>query len=660
MKRQIIGWGATLLLLGPAAAFAQTTPERIGAMTLDELMKLEVTTVTRLPQARLLAPASVFILTQDDIRRTGSTTLVELLRFVPGVHVAQIDGNKWAMGSRGFTDRLARAMLVLIDGRAVYSPLFAGTYWEVQDVPLEDIERIEVVRGPGGALWGANAVTGVVNIIRKTAAASKGLNVNLRSGTEDPAVIDAGFGGSRGEKFQYRISGKLNMRSPQSNPLGLEYDHATFGIVGARADWDTSHGAMTLQGDVYRSVIGERDNMTTYVPPTSQAIVTDDPLSGGNVLFRWTTRAQDPRSPRVQAYYDRSARSELVFGERQNVADVDYQQGAVHGRHDLLWGGGYRLVAGFTDTEGTLKFTPPNRTDNLVTGFVQDAIRLVPERLSLIAGLKAEHNDYSGQEWQPSARLIWTLSQANALSISATRAVRTPSRVERDFESGSLLTPAGPTFVRLTPNPAFDSEEIVAYEASLVSMPHPRLLTTVSLFRNQHDNVLSTELGTTFVETDSDGSRVIVPVSFGNGLHGYSYGLEVTADFRATSWCRITTNYSGLRFFLSRKPGSVDLTQEARAEGGSPRHQVETTASIKLPGPFTVDWFLRYVSAIPAFGVKSYATSNLRFEWAMNDRVALFAVGRNLHQATHAEFNDGSNGTFGIQRAALAGLLWRR
>jgi iron complex outermembrane receptor protein len=660
MRVRRIDLSVMLLLALPVMATAQTTPGRIGAMTLAELMALEVTTVMRLPQARLEAPASVFVVTQDDIRRSGATTLVDVLRSVPGVHVAQIDGNKWAMGIRGFTDRLARAMLVLIDGRAVYSPLFAGTYWEVQDLPLADIERIEVVRGPGGALWGANAVTGIVNIIRKTAAASQGLNLGLTSGTENPAVIALGFGGSRGATFQYRVSGKLNMRSPQTNPLGLEYDDQQFAQAGARGDWDTSRGAITLQGDVYHAMMGARDTRTTYAPPTSEAVVTDDPLSGGNVLFRWTTRPGDPGSPRLQAYYDRSARTELVFAERQHVADVDFQQGAVRGRHNLLWGGGYRLVAGFTDTSGTLHFTPQNRTDSLVTAFVQDAIRLVPARLSFIAGLKAERNTYSGVEWQPSARLLWTVSQATALSVSAMRAVRTPSRVERDFESGSLLTPAVPTFVRLVPNPSFESERALTYEASLVTMPHPRLSTTVSLFRNEHDNVLSTELGPTFVETDSDGSRVIVPVSFGNGLKGHSAGLEVTADVRAAAWFRFTANYSGLRFFLSRTAGSADLTQEIRAEGGSPRHQVQATATINLPNRVTIDGAFRYVSALPAVDISSYAAPTLRVEWALNDGITLFAVGRDLHRAAHPEFPDGSNGTFGIQRAALVGLRVRR
>ena len=659
MKERWMGVLVLALLAVPSAAMAQAT-EKLGALSIEELMNLDVVTVTRVPQARLSAPASASIVTGDDIRRSGATTLAEVLRMVPGVHVAQIDGNKWAIGIRGFTDRLSRAMLVLIDGRAVYSPLFAGTYWEVVDLPLDDIERIEVVRGPGGALWGANAVTGIINIIRKRPSASQGFAMQLQSGTEDPAVAAIRFGGARGPGFQYRVSGKTLQRSPQASPLGLGYDDAFFGQVGARADWETNRGAITLQGDLYRTVIGQRDSLASYVPPSSVAIVSHDPLAGGNVLFRWTAAASDPRSAQVQVYFDRTTRSELVFAERQHVGDVDYQQGTILGRHDLLWGAGYRVVAGHTDTAGTLRFTPPDRTDHLFTGFLQDELRIVPNRFSIIAGVKAERNDYSGLEWQPNARAVWTVSPAHALSFSATRAVRTPSRVEHDFATGNLVSPSGPTFVRLSPNPAFVAEELITAEASLVSMPHPKVLTTLSVFRNEHDHVLSAELGATFVETDSNGSRTIVPVLFGNGLRGHSQGLEATADVRIASRWRLTANYSGLRFFLSRKPGGTDISQEARGEGGSPRHQVQVSTTVALPGRVSVDWFLRYVSALPAVGVPAYSTSNLRVEWRVNTRVSLFVAGRNLHHAAHTEFSDGANGQFGIQRAGLIGLTWSR
>lgn len=648
----------TAALPYPAAAQTAGTDQDLRAMSLEQLMGVPVSVTSRVPQSRLTAPASVTIITSDEIRQSGAITLPEVLRMVPGLHVAQIDGNKWAMGIRGFTDRLARAMLVMIDGRAVYSPLFAGTYWEVQDIPLVDIDRIEVVRGPGGSLWGANAVTGIVNIVRKSAAASVGTAVLARTGTEDPLAVALSHGG--GTRVQYRVSGKVAMRSPQENPRFQEYDDARVMQGGARLEWQNTAGAFIVQGDAYRTVIGQRDTFTTFVPASRRDEVTDDTLLGGNLLWRWTRRPADPRTLQVEGYYDYSSRTELVFSERQHILDLDLQQGTLRGRHGLLWGAGLRHIKGATITRGTLSFNPPSRTDLLYSAFVQDEVTLIPERLSLTAGTKLEHNDYSGFEWQPSARLAWTASSSTAVSISIARAVRTPSRVEQDFTTGSLVNPAQPTFVRLNPNPAFRSEELTALEGSLIAMPHPKWLTTVAVFRNRHDYVLSAEVGGAFLETDANGSRVIVPITFGNGLRGRSYGVEITNDVRPTSWWRTSVNYSWLRMHMDRRPGSIDTSQQVRNEGGSPRHQLQMATTLHLPGRVRVDWFLRALSGLPALNLKGYTTSNATIDWAINSRASVYVQGRNLHQAGHPEFTDGANGTFQIQRAFVVGLRLTR
>jgi iron complex outermembrane receptor protein len=646
-------------LLMSAEAGAQTSMQAqdLRSLTLEQLMGVPVTVTNRVPQSRLTTPASVFVMTSDEIRQSGATTLPEVLRMVPGIHVAQIDGNKWAIGIRGFTDRLARAMLVLIDGRPVYSPLFAGTYWEVQDFPLSDIERIEVVRGPGGSLWGANAVTGVVNIVRKTAAASSGTTVNVRAGTEDPFTLGASHGG--GQRLQYRVSGKIATRSPQTNPLGLEYDDARLLQMGGRVEWQNAAGAFMVQGDAYRTVIGQRDSLVSFVPPSRRDEITDDTLTGANLMARWTRRPSDPRSLQVQAFYDHTTREELVFSEQQHVFDVDLQQGVRRGRHSLLWGAGFRHIDGRTQTRGTLAFTTPDRADQLYTAFVQDEMALVRDRLTFTAGTKVEHNAYSGVEWQPSGRLAWTVSPSTAVSVSLARAVRTPSRVEHDFSTGNLVSPV-PVFVRLTPNPQFRPEELTALEGSVVTMPLPNLLTTVAVFRNRHDHVLSGELFPPVVESGTFGARVVLPIIFGNSLEGHSYGVEVTNDVRPTSWWRTTLNYSWLRVHLQKKPGSLDASQEARGEGGSPRHQLQLATTWHLPGRVTVDWFLRGLSRLPALRLPGYVTSNLRVDWAFTNEAGVFVQGRNLHHAGHPEFSDGSNGVFNIQRAFVVGLRWTR
>jgi len=648
---------AWLLMAQPAAA--QSVPPDLKTLTLQELMDLSVDTPARVPQSRLHASPSVFVVTEDDIRRSGANSIPELLRLVPGLHVAQIDGNKWAIGIRGFTDRLARAMLVMIDGRAVYSPLFAGTYWEVQDLPLHDIARIEVVRGPGGALWGANAVTGIINIIRKSAAETPGVAVRVGAGTSDTAVVAARYGAAA-SGVHYRFSGKAAARAPQDTPGPVDYDDARLWQFGARADWTRGLGSFTAQGDVYRTVIGQQDTLTTYSPPATVTHVTDDALSGGNVLLRWTAKESDPRSLSVKAYLDRSSRTELSFRETQHVVDIDLQQGLIKGRHGLLWGTGYRYVDGRTEVAGSLRFFPANRADHLFTAFAQDEVRLIADRLALTVGTKVEHNDYSGVEWQPGARLMWTPSPAHALSFSVTRAVRTPSRVEHDFETGSLASPEGPLFVRLQRNQEFEPEELLAFEAGVVTMPHPKLLITAAAFRNQHDRVLSLELAPRFVETDAQGTREIIPVTFGNGLQGHSQGVEVSADLRPTGWLRTNVSYSNLRVRLSRRPGSNDAGQEARAEGVSPRHQVQAGVSLQLPRQMSLDWFFRHVSDLPAVRVPAYSTSNLTIRVPVNRSWSVQLTGRNLHSASHLEFAESANVLVGIRRSVFVALRWSR
>jgi iron complex outermembrane receptor protein len=549
-------------------------------------------------------------------------------------------------------------MLVMIDGRAVYSPLFAGTYWEVQDIPLSDIERIEVVRGPGRALWGANAVTGTINIIRKTANQSAGTSVVVGSGTSDPYHLTGSYGGAQ-PGFGYRVSGKVAGRAPQQTPGGLDYDDARTLQGGARVDWARGQGAFTVQGDVYRLVIGQRDTLTTYAPPATVTRITDDTLTGGNVLLRWQRRASNPRSLRVQAYYDRTTRSELSFGEQQNVLDLDVQQGMTLGRHGLLFGTGYRRIDGQTDAKGSLRFYPPDRIDHLYTGFAQDDVNLWRDRVTLTIGTKFEHNGYSGAEWQPGARLQWNAAKAYAVSVSANRSVRTPSRVEHDFETGSLVS-QGPTFVRLLPNPRFESEVLNAFEAGLIATPHPKVLFTAAGFYNRHERILSLEAEPSFVEADGGGTRVIVPVRFANGLRGTSKGIELTSDVRPASWLQTTLNYSGLWIRMDRRSGSKDLGQERRLEEMSPRHQVQATARVALPGDTTVDWFLRYVSALPVLSVPAYATSNVTLRVALNRGLSVLVSGRNLHSASHLEFAEGGNGVIRIRRSVYVGLRWTR
>lgn len=648
-----------LALMGVAApAQAQTTADALKRMSLEDMMNIEVSTVSRAPQRMANIPAAVHVVTRDDIRRSGVVTLPEALRLAPGVQVARIDGARYAIGIRGFADRLARSMLVMIDGRAVYSSLFAGTYWEVQDVLLEDVERIEVIRGPGGTLWGANAVNGIINIVTVHSRDTQGTVVRGAVGGELRGLGSARFGGAASDTFTYRVYGKTTGHHPQLHDDGADYDEFRSLQAGARTDWTSGSQSLTVQGDVYSVRLGQRTAVLTDSFPFSRTDTRRAPLSGGNVLARWIAASGLDGSVQLQAYYDRTSRDERPVAETRDTIDVDFQQtGTVATRHALVWGVGYRRSSGRIRAVAPTAFTPQTRSDNLFSAFVQDDVSLIGNRLRAVAGVKVEHNDYSGMEVQPSARLIWHASAKDTLVGSVTRAVRTPSRVETDYTTMSVANPAVPAFVRLLPNPDFRAEELIAYELGYRTQAAPNAYVTFSGFFNHLDHMLSTDLLATVVET-SPTPRLILPVTFRNGIEGQSHGFEVTGDVRPLSWWRWTGHYSYARVQVSKKPGSADVSQERRYENLVPRHQAYLHASVDLPGAVEIDWAVRYVSRLRLGPVPAYATSDVRLAWLPTPQFELAIVAQNLHERAHLEWAGPPD--IEVQRSAYVSLTWRR
>jgi len=648
-----------LVTLSSGSALAQTAQE-LKRLSLEELTATEISTVSRGPEPASQVPAAVFVITSDDIRRSAATSLPELLRLAPGVQVARIDAGRWAIGMRGFGDRLSRSMLVLIDGRAVYSPLFAGTYWEVQDVLLEDVDRIEVIRGPGGTLWGANAVNGIISIVTKSARETQGVLARAGAGSSDYGQAGVRYGGALGQSGYVRGYVKGVTTGPQFHPDGADEDSLWRVQSGFRGDWTlAAERALTVQGDVYRGRLGERSVATSFTPPFSTVSAVKAPLSGGNVLARLAGRFGTTTEYQFQTYYDRTDRDERPVGETRDTFDMDYQQRRPLGQeHRLTWGAGYRLTSGRITAIAPSAFIPSTRTDNLFSAFVQDEVVLLANQLTLTAGAKVEHNEYSGFELQPSGRISWSINTDNTLVGSVTRAVRTPSRVETDYTTTSLTGPAPPTFVRLLPNPGFVPEEVVAYEVGH-RIHVGNVYVTASGFFNQLTNILSTELGTSFVETTPGTPHVILPVQFLNGLHGNSHGIEVTGEVRPASWWRSTANYSLLRIQLTRDPGGRDVSQERRNEGLSPQHQFQLSSSFDLPRRFTLDWYVRAISELRAGPVPAYATSDVRLAWQSSAGLEVALVGQNLHQAHHLEWRDGAAATE-LRRSVAVTLTLRR
>jgi iron complex outermembrane recepter protein len=380
-------------------------------------------------------------------------------------------------------------------------------------------------------------------------------------------------------------------------------------------------------------------------------------LSGGNILSRWGTPWVHGSDIRLQIYYDRMHRDDITLREARNTLDVDFQNAfRPAGRQQFVWGAGY-LTSDDTASSGIQQFIPAAKTLNLVTAFVQDEIQVQPERLRLTLGSKLEHNDYSGFEAQPSARLVWLPTSNHTLVLSVAHAVRTPTRVERDYEINSLIDPRLPGFLRKIPNPTFEPERLTAYEAGYRIRPAQSLYITVSAFANHYDDLLSTNVSTPFNETVGGTSRVILPLTWANNLHGNSHGAEITADLQPARWWRFSGSYSNLNIQLTRDPNTQDLSQERTGEGNSPHHQVQIHSSVDVTERLDFDWMFRYVSKLPNLGVPAYATSDVRLAWRPVLNLELSLNGKNLHDPWHPEFSR----TVEIPRSIFAQLVvqWR-
>jgi iron complex outermembrane receptor protein len=630
-------------------------------MSLEELLKIEVISLTKRPESRSEAGAAVYVITQDDIRLSGVTSLPEALRLAPGVHVARIDANKWAIGVRGFASRLSRSLLVLIDGRSVYSPLFAGVYWEVQDTLLEDVDRIEVIRGPGGTIWGANAVNGVINIITKRAQETQGGVLVGGGGSEEQGFGGLRYGGKIGEDLFYRVYGKAFNRAAAFHSNGPDFDDWRMGQAGFRLDWDGHHGdTITAQGDVYTGDAGQQAVVTTFTPPFRTTVDADADLAGGNFLGRWQRVFSATSDLSVQLYYDRTYRREPTFRESRDTFDLDVQRHfRIPWQQEISLGLGYRLTSSDTAAVPTIVFTPSRRTDQLFSAFVQDEIRFVGEQLRLTIGSKFEHNDYSGFEIQPNARLVWTFAPQHTVWGAITRAVRTPSRVEHDLLVTGLLDPRTPTFGRALGSAAFVSEKLLAYELGYRLQPTSRLFLDVTAFYNHYTDLLSLEPGAPFTEATPPPAHVIVPFLFRNGLHGEGYGVELAADWQPIDWWHVRGVYAYLQLNLTRDKDSVDPSTVRSTEGSSPTHQLSLRSFMTLPGHLEFDLVWRYVDRLPSQGIASYLTLDARLGWRPLPQLTLAVVGQNLLRDHHAEFGGGSSGTTEIERSVYGKVVWR-
>lgn len=659
----VAGWVGAV----PGVAHAQQPRPRadLTELSLQDLANLKVTSVSKKPDDRSTTPAAIQVLTQEDIRRSGATTLPEVLRLVPGVEVARLDTDHWSVGVRGFGDQFSKSVLVLIDGRNVYTPLFAGVFWAVQDVLLADIERIEVIRGPGGTVWGANAVNGVINVITKPAAATRGTLASITGGSVDHGIAELRHGGGNDGGFDYRVYGKAFTRGPQFHADGADFDDWRALQFGGRADWSRDGDSFTVQGDVYASDVGQRINVSSYSPPGQTT--ADDPLeaSGGNLLARWRRKLTHGGDLQVEAYYDRTSFSAPNLKEVRDTFDLD----VVHhltlpGEQDFVWGIGLRLSPStVTQTLPTFDLDPHRRATNILSAFVQDEVPVVRERLSITAGVKLEHYDYTGLEIQPSVRVTYRVKPRQALWAAVTRAVRTPSRLERDVRWAVFASASPPAFVEIDGSASFESEGLIGYEAGYRALLSSRFYLDVAAFHNEYDDLQSFGEPSFSVDSEPAPGHLTLHLPYANGVEGSTDGFELALDSKPARHWQVKASYSYLSLSLATKPGGVDtLDAVAGYEGSSPRHLVAIQSRIDLPWRLEFDQAYRYVAALPYQRIDAYHSLDLRAAWRFAPRLELSVVGQNLLQPRHAEFEHDHQPQVVtlIRRSVYAQLCWRR
>ncbi|MGB6941234.1 MAG: TonB-dependent receptor [Bryobacteraceae bacterium] len=649
---------------GPPSA---NGPSALKNLTLEQLSQIEVTTPSKEPTKVSQTPAAVYVITGEDIRRSGATCIPEALRLAPGVEVARIDSNKWSIGIRGFGSRLTRSVLVLIDGRTVYTPLFDGTYWEVQDTMMEDIDRIEVIRGPGGTIWGPNAVNGVINVITKSAQDTRGMLATVGGGDFEQGFADFRYGGGDSDGFNYRIYGKGFTRGPEDHSDGRNFDDWRATQTGFRMDWTAgSRDAFTVQGDAYDEIAGESVQATSYTQPYSQIVDGNAYLSGWNILGHWKRTLSEGNDIQVQAYYDRTNRHEPNFGENRNTLDIDFQQRLrLPARNEITWGLGARggpvhdieVVSGLT-------FIPFNRTDDLFTGFFQDEIGLVNNRLSLTLGTKLLRTNFTNFGAEPSARLLWTPTKNQSVWAAYTHALRTPSDSEENFFLLGYVgtTPNGtPYFARFNANYNFAPEQLNGYELGYRDLLGPNLYLDIAAFYNHYHDLFSEDItGAPYLETTPEPVHFLLPAQFGNGLLGYTKGVEIAPEWRPKDFLRLRGSYSFLHMNLGRAPNSEDVGTAPGIVGSSPQHQVSVQLAVDFSKRFQADVDYRYVSVLPGQLVPAYSTADARFGWRISRQFDLSIVGQNLLQPSHPEDGGDPGPLVLIRRSAYARLTWSK
>jgi iron complex outermembrane recepter protein len=656
--------------LGFAAAVTGLAqqPQNLIDKSLEDLLATRVTSVSKKEQPLSRVPAAIRVITAEEIRRSGAANIPDLLRMVPGVNVAQIDASGWAVSARGFSDQFSNKMLVLIDGRSVYDPLFAGTFWDVENIPLEDIDRIEVIRGPGATMWGTNAVNGVINIITKPADQTQGALLTAGGGSVERAFGTAQYGGAAGRNGHYRIFGQYSDRGNNFNSTPQAgKDREGMARGGFRGDWNLSAAdKLTIEGEAYDArSSGLADLLVGSALPFQKLLPFDSRVEGGNVLGRWTHALRNGSETELQISYEHSLRDQTILAENRDAVDAGFQHRFDIGeRQEIVWGLGYRYSGDNTLGKANFSFSPAAKSLNTVNAFVQDEIEIATGRLWLTVGVKVERNSYSGLQTEPGAKLLWTLDRHNALWAAFSNADRSPSRADTEvlvqldavaFQNGLPLVP------RIMGNPAFRSENLQAYELGYRAQPSKRVTLDVATFYDRYKNLRSLEPGAPFLELSPATAQLVIPMSAGNGVFGAAYGAEVEASWKPARWWTVDSGYTWFKPVFHRTSLSQDQTTIGDYEGRDPRNHFTARSTMNLPRRFEFDQSLYYTGSLSLGPVPAYTRYDVRVGWHPTEKAEFSIVGQDLLHARHMEFVG-----FGdiyvpmpVKRGFYAKLTWR-
>ena len=610
-------------------------------MSLEELMNLEVTSAAKSPTRLLKTPAAIHVITRDDIRRSGANSIPGLLKMVPGLHVAQLDSNRWAISARGFSGQFANKLLVMIDGRSVYTPIFSGTYWDVQDLVLAEIERIEVIRGPGASLWGANAVNGIINIITRSARETVGSQITTWAGTEERAGLSGMQGMAVGEKSYLRLTAKgFHRDDSHLNGIGAD-DEMTMGRVGFRWDYENNGFTGKTTGGYYQGQEGVNFNRVEYEDDFQNLSNFDTDLFGGHLLTSWSKALSHRSDLSFQFYFDYSSREEALYDESLNVLDAEFQHNYEFGPgHKFTWGGGVRLYSDDLTAHSNTRMEPSSDRYTLLNFFLQDEYPLL-DNLTLTLGSKFEHNDFTGWEIQPSGRVLWETSETLSVWGAVSRAVRTPSRLDSGGEIVVALYPPGhplnptpneaipvplPIVVTFRGSDEFEAEELTAYEMGMRSLVSDHTRIDLSLFYNRYKNLRTgSNLPPNLIFNQSLPVAVDQVSLANNNLEGNTYGFEASLEYQATDDWKLIGSYGYMEMDFDFGGQLEKFLNSFYA-----RHQTSLQSRLNLPKDVELDVWLSYTDEIAVQDQPDIWDLGFRLGYQVSEQWYLELIGQNL------------------------------